>query len=97
MIQKMGGGTAKLLWNFLELAMAGRLLRPVKGVNNVKTSRGDLILGIIIEQGNPTKTTHVKQCGRQKTLGWTGLRRPVPNGRQRRPYSLTCKYTTCYG
>ena len=38
-----------------------------------------------------------QRCGRQKTLRWTSLRRPVPNGRQHGPYSLTCKSTTYCG
>ena len=33
----------------------------------------------------------------KKTLGWTSLRRPVPNGRQRGPYTLKCRCTTHYG
>ena len=32
-----------------------------------------------------------------KTLGWTSLRRPVPNGRQRGPYTFKCRCTTHYG
>ena len=81
-------------------AMAGRLLRPVNGVNNVTTWRGDLVVGTIPANGarylNQNQTRH-KKCGLQKTLGWTSLRRPVPNGRQHGPYSLTCRYTTYYG
>ena len=40
---------AKLPWKFLELA--GRLLRPVNGVDNVTTWRGDLIVGTIPANG----------------------------------------------
>ena len=38
-----------------------------------------------------------QKCGRQKTFGWTSLRRPVPNGGPRGPYSLKCRCTTHYG
>ena len=37
-----------------------------------------------------------QNCGRQKTLGWTSLRRPVLNGRQHGPCSLKCRCTTHY-
>ena len=44
-----GRAMAKLPWKFLELA--GRLLRPVNGVDNVTTWRGDLIVGTIPANG----------------------------------------------
>ena len=82
------------------ITMAGRLLRPVNGVNNVTTLEGRSDSG-----NNTSKRSKVTQpkpdtpqkCGRQKILGWTSLRRPVPNGRQHGPYSLTCRYTIYYG
>ena len=80
--------------------MAGRLFRPVNGVNNVTTWRGDVIVGTIPANGaselNRNQTRH-KKCGSQKTLGWTSLKRLVPNGRQRGPYTIKCRSTTHYG
>ena len=80
--------------------MAGRLLRPVNGVNNVTTRRGDVIVGRIPANGarelNQNQIRH-KKCGRQKTLGRTSLRCPVINGRQRGPYTLKCRCTTYNG
>ena len=69
-------------------------------MNNVTTGRGDVIVGPIPANGpselNQNQIRHQK-CGRQKTLGWTSLRRPVPNGRQHGPYTLKCRSTTYYG
>ena len=62
-------------------SMAGRLLRSANGVNNV-TWKCELILGTIPANG----ASHVTQP-----------KRPVPNGQQRGPYSLTCRYTTYCG
>ena len=45
---------------------------------------------------NQNQIRHQK-CGRQKTLGWTSLRRLVPNGRQRGSYAIKCRSTTHYG
>ena len=63
--------------------MVGRLLRPVNGVTNVTTWTGDPTVGTIPANGarelNQNQTLD-KKCGRQKTLGWPNLRRPVPNG-----------------
>ena len=59
-----------------------------------------MIVGTIPANGaselNQNQLRHQK-CGRQKTLGWTNLRRLVPNGRQRGPYTLKCRSTTQYG
>ena len=67
---------------------------------HVTTWRGNVIVGTIPANGaselNQIQIRHQK-CGRQKTLGWTSLRRPVPNGWQRGPYSLKCRSTTHYG
>ena len=49
-------------------------------MNNVTTWRGDVIVGTIPANGarelNQNQIRH-KKCGRQKTLGWTSLRRLV--------------------
>ena len=80
--------------------MAGRLSRLVNGGNNVTTWRGDVMVGTVpaneASELNQNQIRHQK-CGRQTTLGWTSLRRPVPNGRQRGPYTLECRCTTHYG
>ena len=59
-----------------------------------------MIVGTIPANGaselNQNQIRHQK-CGRQKTLEWTNLRRLVPNGRQRGPYTLKCRSTTHYG
>ena len=59
-----------------------------------------MIVGTIPANGaselNQNQIRHQK-CGRQKTLGWISLRRPVPNGWQRGPYTIKCRRTTHYG
>ena len=54
----------------------------MNGVNNVASWRSELIVGTIpqTEQGNSTDTP--KDVVVSTTLGWTGLRRPVPNGQK---------------
>ena len=58
-----------------------------------------MIVGTIPANGaselNQNQIRHQK-CGRQKTLEWTSLRRPVPNGRQRGSYTLKCRSVTHY-
>ena len=44
---------------------------------------------------NQNQIRHQKR-GRQTTLGWTSLRRPVLTGWQRGPYTLKCKSTAYY-